>query len=289
VAADLARELTPQPDDGRWTFDLSKAWDFLLPSGGVLASASLRAAEAELDEPALRLVSSSTIFCTPIAPGRLDAEVTILRRGGNAAQVRIALRNAEAGEPGLETLATFARARPGPDVLGARFPDVPLPADCADLVDDAAPNNPHKRAPFFGNFEARLASGSRFWIPGWQGGAARYARWFRYLVSPRGIDNKIARFAFPPIIDTMPPALFQALGPSPYRFYAPSLDLTCHIVDDTERDWLLVSAFARRAAGGTAIAEVEVWDDTRRLVAYGTQTMYLRTITGDPPQGIVAP
>jgi acyl-CoA thioesterase len=287
VAADLAQELTPQPDDGRWTFELSKAWDFLLPSGGVLASASLRAAEAELAEPDLRLLSSSTIFCTPIAPGRLDAEVTILRRGGNAAQVRIALRNAEAGESGLETLATFARVRPGPDVLGAKFPAVPGPEDCADLVDDAG-NNPHKRAPFFANFEARLASGDRFWIPGWKAGPARYARWFRYLVPPRA-DGTLARFAYPPIIDTMPPALFQAIGPGPYRFFAPSLDLTCHVVDDTDREWLLVSVLARRALGGTAIAEVEVWDDTRRLVAYGTQTMYLRTITGDPPQGIVAP
>lgn len=288
MAADLAQELTPEPDDGRWRFELSKAWDFLLPSGGVLASASLRAAEAELAEPELRLVSSSTIFCTPIAPGRLDAEVTILRRGGNAAQVRIALRNAEAGEPGLETLATFARVRPGPDVLGATFPDVPGPAECADLVDEAG-NNPHRRAPFFANFEARLAAGDRFWIPGWQAGPARYGRWFRYLVPPRAEGNKIARFAYPPIIDTMPPALFQAIGPGPYRFFAPSLDLTCHVVDDTDREWLLVSVLARRALAGTAIAEVEVWDDTRRLVAYGTQTMYLRTITGDPPQGIIAP
>jgi len=286
---DLARDLTPVPrEGGGWAFDLPRAWDFLLPSGGVLMSASLRAAEAELAAPELRLISASTVFCTPIQPGRLDAEVAVLRRGGSATQVRIALRGAGADQAGLETLATYARVRPGPDVTGVRFPDVPMPDQAPDIVDDAA-NNPHRHVPFFRNFECRLARGDRFWMRGWQAGPARYARWFRYLAPPRDGGGVLARTAYPPIVDTMPPALFQAIGPGGYRFYAPSLDLTVHVVDDTTSEWLLVSVLARRALAGTAIAEVEVWDDRRRLVAHGTQSMYLRTIAGDPPQGIVAP
>jgi acyl-CoA thioesterase len=81
----------------------------------------------------------------------------------------------------------------------------------------------------------------------------------------------------------MPTSLLEAIGPSSYRFYAPSLDLTLHFVDDTEREWLLVSAYCRRARAGWAIAEVEVWDDSRRLVAYGTQAMYLHNLGGEPP------
>jgi len=287
VKGDLARDLTPTPrPGGGWSFELSRAWDFLLPSGGVLMSASLRAAEAELAAPELRLVSASTIFCTPIQPGQLDADVTVLRRGMTATQVRVALRNAAADEPGLETLATYGVARPGPDVLGVRFPDVPMPADCDDIVDDAA-RNPHGHISFFRNFECRLAAGDRFWRPGWEAGPARYARWFRFHAPPR--DGGLARYAHPALVDTMPPALYQAVGPGPYRFYAPSLDLTVHVVDDTAAEWLLVYVRARRALDGIAIAEAEVWDDAKRLVAYGTQSMYLRTLGGDPPKGVIAP
>lgn len=288
--SDLARDTAPAPRGapGAYVIDLPRAWDFLAPSGGVLASASLRAATVELADDDLRLVSASTVFCAPIQAGRVDADVTVLRRGAVAAQVRIALRNVGAAGPGLETIATFARDRPGPDVVGAPFPDVPMPDACESILDDA-PGNAHTRLPFFANLDARLARGDRFWRPGWRAGPARYARWFRYRVPVRDARGRLDRLAHWPIADTMPGALLQAIGPGDYRFYAPSLDLTVHVVDDTDAEWLLVSAYARRARAGMAIAEVEIWDDARRLVAYGTQAMYLRTVSGTPPAGVVAP
>lgn len=289
VAGDLLADTAPvRGDAGTWRITLPRSWDFLMPSGGVLMTATLRAAAAELEAPELRLVSASTVFATPLQHGDLDAAVTVLRKGNAVAQVRIGLRNAGSTEPGLETIATFARDREGPDVLGAAFPDVPMPADCADLLDDA-PNNAHRKLAFFANFECRLAHGAKFWLPGWEAGAARYARWFRYKVPPRDAAGRLDRLAHPPIADTMPPALAQALGPSPYRFYAPSLDLTIHVLDDTQAEWVLVSAYLRRARAGYATAEVELWDDARRLLAYGTQTMYLKTIAGTPPTGVIAP
>jgi len=290
VSADLAADTAPVRGDGpgAWTVELGNAWDFLLPSGGVLLTAALRCAAAELAEPELRLISASTVFCTPLQPGRLAADVAILRRGGTAAQVRTSLRSAGGVEPGLETIATFAREREGPDVRGAHFPDVPLPDDCEDIK-DGAPGNAHDKVRFFANIDCRLARGSRFWKPGWQAGPARYARWFRYQVPVRDGAGRLERWAHPPIADTMPAALAQAIGPSSYRYFAPSLDLTVHVVDDTDREWLLSSVYLRRARAGIATAEVEIWDDTRRLVAYGTQTMYLRNLAGTPPSGVVAP
>lgn len=284
----LLEDTRPVRDGARWRIELPDRWDFLLPSGGVLMTASLRAAAAELDDDDLRLVSASTVFCTPIRPGTLVADVAVLRRGKAAAQVRIGLAGAGAGEAGLETIATFARDREGPDVVGAPFPDVPMPDECVELADEDA-RNPHRHIRFFHNFDARLARGARFWQPGWEAGPARYARWFRYRAAPRDAGGRLDRAAHPPIVDTMPPALAQAIGPSPYRFYAPSLDLTVHVVDDTDREWLLVAAYLRRARAGVATAEVEVWDDRRRFLAYGTQAMYIRTVSGTPPSGIVAP
>lgn len=286
--ASLLTDTSPTRAGAGWTIDLGTAWSFLLPSGGVLQTVAVRAAAAELGDEGLRLVSASTIFCQPIQPGRLDADVATLRRGGSAAQMRVALRPGGAADVGLETIATFARDREGPDMLGVRFPDVPPPDECQSIVDDT-PANSHGKVAFFKNFDCRLAYGPRFWIPGWEAGPARYARWFRYHAPPRDADGRLARWAYSPIVDTMPPTLAHALGPSGYRFIAPSLDLTVHVLDDTDRDWLLMSARMRRARGGYATAEVEVWDDAQRFLAYATQTMFIRTTAGTPPSGVLAP
>jgi acyl-CoA thioesterase len=81
----------------------------------------------------------------------------------------------------------------------------------------------------------------------------------------------------------MPPALLQAIGPGDYRFYAPSCDLTIHCVDDTDREWVLVSIRARRARAGWAIGEAELWDDEGRLLGVAVQTMYVSSLRGEPP------
>src|ERR1041385_7625899 len=77
----------------RYRIALPDHWDYLLPSGGVAMTCALRAAEAELADPELRLASATTIFATPIHPGTLVADVHLIRRGNTAAQVRVALRH----------------------------------------------------------------------------------------------------------------------------------------------------------------------------------------------------
>lgn len=289
-------------DPGRYRIELSDRWNYLYPSGGVVVTAALRAAEAELADPSLKLASTTTVFCTPINAGALDAEVVVLRKGKATAQVRITLRAAPRvtdpsapasspagsapGEIAAETQATFCRDRSGPDVIGARFPaDIAMPDAYAD-ADDGNAVNPHGRFGFYKNYDCKIARGGRYWLPDFAAGPPRYARWFRYRVpqvTAAGAGKTLDRLALPPIADTMPTALLEAIGPSSYRFYAPSLDLTLHVVDDTEREWLLVQSYCRRARVGWATAEVEVWDDTKRLIAYGTQAMYLHRLGGDPP------
>ena len=261
--------------DGRYRVDLPPSWNFLLPSGGVLATAALRAAALELADPGLHLVSTTTTFCTPLPAGPIDLEVVVLRRGNAASQVRVHARPVgAAADVGLETIATFARDRPGPDVLGARPPRVPPPDRC--------PPSEEVRAPFFANLDCRRAAGTPLRGDGLRAGPARYARWFRYLV-PQRDRGALDRLALPPIADTMPAALTQAIGPGPYRYFAPSLDLTLQIVDDTAREWVLVASRVRRARAGWAIGEAELWDDEGRLLAIASQAMYVRTVTGEPP------
>jgi acyl-CoA thioesterase len=282
--ADLAVDTAVRADPdvgGRYHVTLPDHWDFLLPSGGVVMTCALRAAEAELGEPALRFASATTIFCTPIRNGALVADVAVLRRGGSTAQVRVALRDGT-GEPGLELIATFLRERKGPDVIGVPFPAVKSLAD-AVVVDGVSRSNPAVRMRFHQQFEYRLADGERFWQPDFAPGPARYARWARYRVPQRDAAGRYDRLALPPLIDMMPAALHRAIGPGAYRFFAPSLDLTVYVIDDTPREWLLFSVTARRAKAGWAIADTEVWDDEGRFIAHGAQAMYIRGVAGEPP------
>ena len=283
--ADLAADTAAIADGvDRYRIALPDHWDYLLPSGGVVMTCALRAAEARLDDPSLRLASATTIFATPVHPGELVADVHVMRRGHAAAQVRVTLRHVACTDPGpqLELVATFCRERKGPDVIARRPPDVPGPAE-SRATEDGAPNNPHARFRFYHSLECRLADGDAFWQPDFAAGPGRYARWFRYRVPQRDREGRFDRLALPPIIDTMPTALHRAIGPGAYRFYAPSLDLTVYPVDDTTREWLLVAVTVRRARGGWAIGDAEVWDDEGRFVAYGAQAMYLHGLSGDPP------
>ena len=284
MSADLAADTAVRRDPehpGRYRASLPDHWDFLMPSGGVVMTCALRAAVAELADPTLQLASATTIFVTPIRSGPLVADVAVLRRGGAAAQVRVALRDGS-GEPGLEVVATFLRDRKGPDVQGVAFPAVRALADALP-VDDSARTNPHALFRFHRQLEYRIADGERFWQPEFTAGPARYARWVRYRVPQRDAGGQLDRLALMPIIDLMPAALQRAIGPGEYRFFAPSLDLTTYVIDDTRREWLLVAVTARRAKAGWAIADTDVWDDEGRYLAHGAQGMFLRSVAGEPP------
>jgi acyl-CoA thioesterase len=292
VPADLAVDtaVTPDPETpGRYHLTLPDHWDYLLPSGGAVMTCALRAAEAAVGAPLLRLASATATFCTPIHPGKLVADVTVLRRGGSTAQVRVWLRHGAPppGIPpeeniGLEVTATFCRDRRGPDVTAAVFPAVRSLADSLP-AEDAAPNNPHGRFRLYHQLECRIADGDRFWTEDWAAGPARYARWMRYRMPQRDMHGRLDRLAILPLIDTMPTALHRAIGPGGYRYYAPSLDLTTYFVDDTTREWLLVAVTLRRARMGWAVADADVWDDEGRLIAHGAQSMYIQNLSGEPP------
>jgi len=274
LATDTAiAAVTGEP--GLYAARMPDRWSFREPSGGVLTTVVLRAMAAELGDAELRPLSSTTLFCAPVPAGPLDVQVEVLRRGGAAAQLRARLGHAGHAGPGLEVLATFARARDGLDLQGSAFPAVPAPGDAEPLADDL-PNNPHTHYRFFGNFEVRAGEGPRWWRGDWQAGPARHARWWRYRVAQRHADGTLDPLALPPLVDTMPPALITAAGPREQRFRAPSLDLTIHFLDRAATDWVLVRSFGRRAHAGYASCDVELWSEDRRLLAYGTQTMMLR-------------
>ena len=81
----------------------------------------------------------------------------------------------------------------------------------------------------------------------------------------------------------MPGAVAQRLGqPIDHDWYGPSADLTVHITGTARSEYLLTRNFARHAADGYASVEIELWDPTEGLVAYGTQTMVFTFANGIP-------
>ncbi|MCS6912538.1 MAG: thioesterase family protein [Myxococcales bacterium] len=270
--ADLAADTAVQPlsdAPGRYTAHLPEAWNYLTPSGGVLMTVALRAMQAEV--PQLRPVSATALFCSPVPAGPLDIRVKVLRHGRVAAQLRAHLASSRAPGPGLEVSATFARQLEGPCGTFVAMPaDIAPPAASRVPPDEQRPWRPN----FLRNFDWRVGLG---YVQGeqWAPAAPRHARWYRYRVPQRLADGRLDPLCIPPIADTMPAALAMALG-SERRFYAPSLDLTVHFLADTTHEWLCAHSTCRAARSGYATADVEIWDNTGHLVAFGTQMMLLK-------------
>lgn len=275
MAASLADDTTPtlDPDvSGRFHVDLPDAWSFILPSGGVLMTTSLRAISLVDAAKGLSPVSATTVFCEPVRAGPVSIDVEVLRRGATTLQAKASL--VQQGRLGLVTTATFAIDRDGPDVRPVAMPDLPSPADSRPWSEPTF-TTLRTEIPFFQQLDQRIALGHRWWEPDWEPGEGRFARWFRYR-EPQRQGGFVDPLALPPLADTMPPALRQRLGPGAADVDAPSLDLTLHFLEPTDSEWLLVDARCRVARRGYASADVEVWGEDGKLAAFGTQTMFLR-------------
>jgi hypothetical protein len=75
----------------------------------------------------------------------------------------------------------------------------------------------------------------------------------------------------------MPGAVSERLGPQDRPWFAPSVDLTVHILDHCRSPWVLAHNRARWAGDGYASADMVLWDcgpdgdQQPRMVAYATQ------------------
>jgi len=277
--ADLATDTRPEPlGGGRYRLALSDEWSFRHPSGGVLTTVAPRAAALELGEPELRVRSATTLFTSVIEAGPVECAVRVLRRGNAAAQVHVNVSAGGASEPGVDVVATFGRD------LGSTYsftdvtpPFVAAPGECPPL-DAPTPIGRRFLPPIFRNVETRLALGHLWWETGWEPGPARLARWMRYRTPQRLASGTLDPLCVPPLVDTMPPSAIQRLGPGFTPFVAPSLDLTVHFLTPPASDWLLVDTHTRWVGEGYGSADVHVWDESRMLVAFGTQMWLFRKV-----------
>jgi hypothetical protein len=287
--ADLRDALSLDPvmaRPGLYRGELDRSWSFLFPSGGVLMSLGLAAMRMELTrlgQGDLLPAGATATFCSAIAEGALDVEVTVLRSGKTAAQLRASVRprgqSAAPGDVGLDVVATFALPRTSPELPSRAFLPAPtLALSDAEIYDATA--SWISPPEFYRNFEVRRALGDVWWAKTWPAGEGRVARWYRYLVPPTVSGGHLDPLALPPIADTMASAVHQALGSQDPPLLFPSLDLTVHFTAPSSGRAdlpILVDSRATSLFEGTASARGEVWQDGV-LLATATQTMTLRTL-----------
>jgi hypothetical protein len=114
---------------------------------------------------------------------------------------------------------------------------------------------------------------------------AERAGWYRFDAPPVLVDGTIDPLALIVLADIMPGAVGEKVGPTDRQWFAPSVDLTVHLLDDCRSSIVLGHSRARHAGDGYASAEMALWDcgddgrATPRLVAYATQ-LFLFTFMG---------
>lgn len=265
---------------GRYRADLDEYWNLVpLPQGGILTAIAVRAMAAELahDEQTPRTLH--TTFAGQVAHGPLEVDVEVLRRGRSMSQMRAEVRNPGAARGHL-SVCTFGAPRRGFAFTDLAPPDdIPPPDACPSF---RAPPPPHVETdwepmPFWAKLvEGRGVLGHAPWDD-YQPDEARRVAWQRFDDPPLLDDGRLDPLALVVLADTMPGAVHEKTGPTEDHWFAPSVDLTVHLLDDCRSAWVLCDNRCRFAGDGYASADMALWDcgddgtAPPRLVAYATQ------------------
>jgi acyl-CoA thioesterase len=269
---------------GRYAAEIDPSWNLRpLPQGGIVTALALRAMAVELGDSNQRLRTLHTAFIAQVAAGPVAIDVEVLRRGKSMSHMRAEVRNVDAAR-GHVTTAVFGGKRSGFAFTDLRPPiGLPLPSACRSFRD---PPPPHARAfepmPFWDRLvEGRAALGHAPWEE-WVPERAERAYWYRFDEPPYLKDGAIDPLSLVVLADTMPGAVSEKVGQREREWFAPSIDLTVHLLGECRSPWVLAHNCARHAGDGYASADMALWargpecTDEPRLVAYATQLFLFR-------------
>jgi acyl-CoA thioesterase len=276
--ADLRAALRLEPGDrpGRYRTVLSDSWNAaLFPFGGVMSALGVSAMIQDLDHPSHVIRSATTVFASAVSEGPLSIDVVRLRVGRRMSQLSATVRNAGSDDAGHVTLASFGEVREGFEFTAARMPDCNPPEECSP-PEEPPPDFDGWRSSFFEQLDVRPVYAFPPWRDDWEGGRAECIRWVRYRHAPRLESGEVDPLAMIALADMMPPSIAMYLGPDHPFYYAPSCDLTVHVLGTTREEWLLAECSCSLAGGGYASARQRLWDRTGALLVEASQLMYLR-------------
>jgi acyl-CoA thioesterase len=274
--------------DGRYRGTIDPSWNLRpMPQGGVVTALALRAMAAELDEPGQRLRTLHTTFAGQVADGDVEIDVEVLRHGRSVSQLRAEVRNPGTSRGHLTT-GIYGASRRGFDFTDLEPPaDVSPPSEYPSFRDPPPPEaGDFEEMPFWAErVEGRAVFGHAPWEEYVPERAVR-TFWYR-LEDPAELDDgTLDPLGLVVLADTMPGAVGEMVGDQPHNWFAPSIDLTFHLLDDWRSPWVLVHNTARHAGDGYSSADNALWDcgpeglDEPRLIAYATQ-MFLFTFPAD--------
>jgi acyl-CoA thioesterase len=264
---------------GRYEGAIDDSWNLSpLPQGGVVTALALRAMADLLDDPSQLLRSLHTTFVARVAHGPVSIDVELLRKGRSMSHLRAEVSNGDGGHGHLTT-GIFGSVRPGFAFTDLAPPtEIPPPDSCPSFRDPLPPGvTGFQPMPFWERqVEGRSALGHPPWAE-YTPDRAERAMWYRFDHPPYLDDGTIDPFALVVLADTMPGAVGEKVGPQDRTWFAPSIDLTVHILDVCRSPWVLAHNRARFAGDGYASADMALWDygesaaGEPRLVAYATQ------------------
>jgi acyl-CoA thioesterase len=288
---DLLTDIDVQRDAataGRYTLDVSPAWNIFYTFGGVTMAAALRAAEREIDRDDLEPLSAHAVFCSPVGAGPIEIDVDVVRNGRSAANVNADLRQAGHETTDLRLLATFGQRHESPyDYHGIEFPaDVLPPELCPQRPDPAELSEVRTFPPvnFHQQNDWRPALEGFTWEENWgdrEPNDARFASWFRLNREPRLADGTIDPVSYCVPADMLGPAIGRRMGRlgQEQPFLILSLDINLQFFATTTSEWTLQHVVSQRAANGYAYGTTELWDEQRQLIGLATQRARLRPFT----------
>lgn len=263
---------------GRYGADIAEAWTLRpLPQGGIVTALALRAMERELDDAAQQVRTLHTTYVGQVARGPVEIAVETLRHGRSMSHLRAEVANPGTGHGHL-TVAAFGRPRHGFSFTDLAPPPRTAPSACRSWREELPPEAADfEQSPFWAErVEGRTVAGHAPWedyVPE----SAEIVLWYRLDDPAWRDDGTMDPFALVVLADTMPGAVGERVGRSEGRWFAPSVDLTVHLLAEWRSPWVLAHNRARYAGDGYASADMALWDcgedgaDEPRLVAYATQ------------------
>ncbi len=267
--------------DGRWRATVDDSWGTgHSPNGGFLAAVAARAAAAAAGRP--DPLSVTAHFLRATAPGAVDVDVEVVRRG--RALATVAARLHQDGAERLRLLAAVGDlAPPAPAAAVPAAADVPaaaargrgagvgrVPPPLAAL-EDCVPGHPDLHGgvpvPLGRHLDLRFDPAAVGWSEGRPSGRGELAAWVRFA-DGRPPDPYALLF----VVDALPPSAYD-LG---VRGWVPTVELTVHVHARPAPGWLRLWLRTTVLVGGYLEEDAEVWDADDRLVATARQMAICR-------------
>ncbi len=276
---------------GRHRTVVSEDWNCpFLPHGGIVTAIVASAMAAELNAPEQRLRSVTAVFAEPVTQGPAEAEVTVLHRGSVSHLVATLCPAGKSA--GATAVGAFGSKRPGFEFTDVTPPDAPPPAQCRSFRDPTPriPDRPDMPTDvgedlhfnFWDHIEGLIVKGHDprdSYVPA----TSERVYWYRFDDPPLLDDGRLDPLALVTLCDTMPGAVAERMGPGQPAWFPPSVDLSVHLLGEPQSEWVLARNRARHAGGGYASTEIELWDESGALLAYGTQMILFSFPAGPPP------